>query len=1491
MTKKVSKIVLYSIGAVVLILVSLALYSQTEWFRSNLRSALYRTISSNVNASVYLGEIEGNLVSGFSIDTVMIYVDNAPFIESGRISARYDLLELLRKNIVIDSLVIENPSVNLVRSKSGVWNVDRLDTTFSPPDSAPSSIVIDARSIVLRNASFRMIDSTGDVSSSVIIDGRKSLNYSNVKITRLNLDAKALFSPSRLAASIKRLSFESPRETFTLQQLSASVVHTKDTTIVKDLDITTPDSHLLVDASMTGIDVIGVKDLKEFQNIPTRAAIISSSIAMADLHTFLPELYFFRGKMFLDTRMQGTFDQLNFKQLEASFDKTILHLSGTLSNLHTPKDLHLNVVSKQSSINPPDIAALMPYFGIPEFPSLGMITMDFQYVGKPLDFMIISTVKSTAGTMTVDGEMLITEKNLHYKGLLGGNNVNLEKLFASSELASVLNTKIYVEGEGTSIDKLSADARIQIDSSSFRGIPVSTAGIELMAKEKRIQTKMNIVSPEGNIVSSGTMNFTSAVPTYSLAAQVRNLNLAPVVKDDYYRSQLSFNVERSAESFDILNGNSHTVIHLFPSTFQEYSIDSSFAEMSVSVDSVNKRTISVQSPIADGSISGFFTFDGFLKSLQTNLKKLNSLYAYQRQVVDSGFVAAKDSAGQADIDTTQHRMEYNFAVKDLRPIGVFFRLPAFDAQGTISGLLEGNRNNSSLSGEMKLKRVVIDQDSISIQGKDVDLQYSIADAMNHRVNPVLPLKADVHSTINELQVGSTRLRFVNVQMDLGDSMGTISAYADIDTTISIGAEGNILVFPSSEQFNFSKLQMKYQGYSLENKNIISVQMDRNGISVDSAEFKHRDQDLFITGRYEYNGKIDAAARVTNFDFSDINYFGTSADFRDYALRLGGSLDAEAQLRGSLTDPAFRVTVQGDSLSYQHSPWGNLDAVIEYAKTLASLNVEISNQNDTVRRKDVTLQGTIPVDLRLVDVPNRLGLKGLDMHLQSSNLQFSALDPFIPELTEIQGAIKSDIHVIGSIQEPVLSGTAQLDKAHFVFEMNGLMYEAEGKLEFDSNKVRFPSLSIKNTAADYNVGEMTIGGFIVMNGFVPNEYHLSAKGELLVLSDRSRAQGSAFFGSLVANTGTDRLRFDGSFEKSKVTGIVYVEQASLTFPPTQQAASYTSSTLNNVEFVNDTSKQSADTAFVNAITNAVQRVAVVPVKNKRTFLDGFGYELTIQTQGPVRVNMIFNANAGSYEELYAELNGKLLLSKDENGMQLKGTINVGSESNYTFYKKFNAGGSLTFVGDPQNPQLNIVATYEGTHQDINDEKKVERVVVTLNITGNRNQPKIKLGLKTIDKSGKETERTGDVDNDAISFLLTSSPGTSGKFRDELTADDQKRIADQISTMSLTFVNSMLSSYVMGFVQKNNIPFVKSFEVRQVGADPDLRIGAEVFDAYLNVGGRVFSDVNNANVSLQVPLGDRQKRDFMLEVEKKTENFDYSTQSRTSIGARIYYRFTF
>ena len=468
MIRKTSKILIFTCSTVLLILLAAAGFTQTRLFKESLRSTLYKILDSNLNASVYIGDIKGNLITGFSLDTVAIYVSNAPFVEASNVVVRYDPLPLWSKRVSVASLEIDRPSVTLVRFSDGTWNVDRLAKKKSEPDSVSSPWHIALKSFRIADGRFRLIDSTArghrDLPDSV---AKETIDFSDLDIQKINVELAVTISNLEQSASIKNISFTSPREGFTLLGLSGSVTHSATASEVKNLVIVTPLSRIELSANVKSVDVFKIKDLSLLQFVPVQCSLNSSTVDAKDVQRFLPSLNFLRGSIYVDCGLEGEFGNIKVKRLETRFNHSKIELRGSVTNLHRPIDLTLNIESKGTVIQPSDVPALLPFFHIPDFGSAGPLAFDFQYVGKPLDFQTVAHVSMSAGDVTVSGGLNLTRPVMAYQVKFSGKDVHLEKFFANPSLQSDLSFSGSIEGEGTSITELNSKAAFTLDSSSF----------------------------------------------------------------------------------------------------------------------------------------------------------------------------------------------------------------------------------------------------------------------------------------------------------------------------------------------------------------------------------------------------------------------------------------------------------------------------------------------------------------------------------------------------------------------------------------------------------------------------------------------------------------------------------------------------------------------------------------------------------------------------------------------------------------------------------------------------------------------------------------------------------------------------------------------------------------------------------------------------------------------------------------------------------------
>ncbi len=1214
---------------------------------------------------------------------------------------------------------------------------------------------------------------------------------------------------------------------------------------------------------------------------------------------------------------EGEFGNLKVKKLRAEFSRSTINLEGSVLNLHRPGDLTLNIESKGTSIHPSDVPQLLPFFHIPDFGSAGQLALEFHYVGKPLDFQVTAEAATAAGKVTVNGGLDLTGKTMRYKAVFGGTDVDLGRFFSAPSLRSRLDFSGAIEGEGTSIDELNSKATLSVDSSSLGGIPISHLRTDISGEEKKIACTANVQFPSGDVIFHASLDDNlSEAPVYSFNGTFSHFDCATVFDDPRYSSDCSFTLSASGKKFLHEDMTGELRAEFSHSRFESYIFDSAKAELHVEADSAGNKTIRLASPVADASLAGTFTYAGVMEMIISHAEGIRREYYRQRAEFDSSFTAPAEEADSgmktrpAGSDLRQNSIQYSFHLKNLEPIGIFFGTAIFNATGDVSGSLRGNADTLAAGGTIAIGSAKCAMKNGYFILERASAEYNIENlARGNLFAAANSPSVQVRASAANLFEGDSYYRNAMIDFSLHNRHSEYSVQCEIDSTIKVGVEGRAQISPELYDLTFDTFSLSYQGYELDNARQFSARIGRSGIAVDSTIFTHMDEQFVFGGSIGYSGEIAAFVRLRNFALSNIYHFGRSQNFKSNAIAFGGRVNADGSVAGTMKEPVLLCDLGITDFSYRGTEFGFVNSMIRYSGKKADCSFQLSKSRDARDDFELLCSGSLPMDLAFEPVENRFAYGGMDMHLKAHNFDISIVDPFIEQLDEMQGTMEGSVNCTGSLESPSFDGGMDLRNAKFLFPLNNMRYQAAGRIDFQGEKMTFTTFAARNQNGDYSAGKMDFGGYITLRGFVPDEYHLRAKGELKVLQESSRSSSQGVYGDLIASTGNEGLSFDGTVVSSRVTGAIYIKQASLTFPPTRESANLVSARYVNVLNIDDTSKMSPDTLIGQRLFAYLRSKKEERTSNDSSFLDGLGYSLTIQTQGIVQIRMIFNASTN--EELFADLNGKLELSKDRNDVRLTGTITASDKSKYTFYKQFDASGTLKFTGKPDNPELDITATYTGSHlkpetaaqtaaQKESTVPATEKVVVSLAISGTRYDPKIKIGLSTFDDNNNETVRTGDIESDAISFLLTSTPGSPGKFRDDLTSNDKQGIANSLGgsiggSLISGFTNTLLSGMMQDFLRANNFTVLNNVEILYSGTSPDLRLSGVVGNAYWTFGGKVFNDINNANVSVQWSLGsiiqNDRLRNFMFEVDRKSDPMETIDLRRPTNGARVYYKFAF
>ena len=100
-----------------------------EWVRTVAQAFTTRKWKG---ASVYIGQLSGNFITGLTIDTLAIRDKRGElFLSTGRVTVGFDPRDFIDQRVLIRRAQIEHPYVHLVQHENGVWNFKEIFASSS----------------------------------------------------------------------------------------------------------------------------------------------------------------------------------------------------------------------------------------------------------------------------------------------------------------------------------------------------------------------------------------------------------------------------------------------------------------------------------------------------------------------------------------------------------------------------------------------------------------------------------------------------------------------------------------------------------------------------------------------------------------------------------------------------------------------------------------------------------------------------------------------------------------------------------------------------------------------------------------------------------------------------------------------------------------------------------------------------------------------------------------------------------------------------------------------------------------------------------------------------------------------------------------------------------------------------------------------------------------------------------------------------------------
>ncbi len=1530
--KKFFRITYYTGITIVFLLAAIVGYTQTRGFRASLRGYILSHYQPVLNGTLSIGRIEGNLITGIRLYDVSLRNADSSIFMAERIEFSHDPLALFFKRVSLGRVSIVNPHVQLYRSTTGTWNVSNLFVASS--DTGTSPWVVTAKNLELINAHVTMVD-------SVLIDERSKglresppsgvVDYARVTIDSLNVEGGFQLKPAATEIQLHLMTFTLENPRMHLRHLQGDFKLTKNEVSATNLKLVTDRSRLDMDASLTQTNIVNINNIAELKTKPVNLDLRADNLDTRELKQFLyPWVDFLDREISLQVRANGEFGRLNIQKVVVETPESMIALAGTITNLHRPKDLQLDLQSSNSVIVPNDIASRLPGLVLPALGGFGKTRFRLAFKGAPTDFESTCKAETEAGDIELTAQLKIGEV-LEYKTSFNTSNVNLERLFENMDLSSSLNLNGTLTGIGTDPYTASAVARIELDSSEFWGMPLGQSAFvfDLSDAALRAHTQLRARSTQYDL--SGVFKFPRGDSvTYTLNGSVNALNLADIIRNDQFASDLSFTLKaggKGATVDQLINTASFKFLH---STYGVTNFDDGEFAAWLDLSHGERSLFSFRSDPLDLDVDGRFTLPSLIENVIDGENIVSDAIAHRFQTLDSLRGAPASLPGTTNFRVLQNRrpkyvdLSYHLQARNVTPVGIFFQ-KNFVGSLSMNGRMKGSVDSLDFDASSQIQSFEYRNRTDSYRFNGGTLSLNLEHISRTGLLNVLNSKLDVRT--ERFSVNNLAFHNSSLLLDSHSDSATYLWSALIDSSYQVDVRGSSLFSSNTYQFAMSQFRAGMDFYILENEEPVVMQLGRDGIHLQNLTLTHEVEEIGAEGYFNPFGRSDLKLTAKNFLLNDLKSVLRRSKLAEPVKDINGILNASLAFKGTLEEPELMLDLAANGFRSRDVVFGQVVARSSYSNRLLSLFIELRNkQKEQDSKPDLLVSGTVPYELGQADSRQARPTGEVNLTLYSKGLNMEFLDPILPAVSNLSGLLVCDMKVHGNVDDPTYEGSVSVQGAKFLFKPLGIYFLVQGQFVPNGNRVGLENFYVRNVVQDRPDGQMKLSGTFLLSGFSLRDFDLEADGQLLVMKESSRITGQKFYGDLFLGTGPNGVRWQGQLSDSKVTGDVIIKNGRITLPPEREVTSIASTSI-NVIFKDDTSRviepseaKKQTSEFTKEFST--QYAALVPISDagtalssatnssaaalraetgSKSFLDNISYDLDIDVQSPTSLKFVFNTQPS--EELFGDLKGKLAFLKNSSQTRLTGEMSLEGRSFYYFFKRFDASGNINFTGDPVNPELNVTAKYEGTHtldtlssagaqvpRTVSGQKLTsERVDVLLQVSGTKNKPKTKFSLEFPDRDRNSQYVSKDPDADAMSFLLT------GFLKDEL--DPQQRgsflTANMLSGLTAGLITGPLTNAL-----KQQISAIQSVDLQYYGGDwnkTDLRVTAEVSSAVIRFGGRVIEGINNTNVSVEVPVGNMfgsdRFRNLLFKYERKVDAVESIDQRTQSNSLSLFYRIIF
>ncbi|HRS01414.1 MAG TPA: hypothetical protein P5545_02570 [Bacteroidota bacterium] len=1367
---------------ILFLIISLFAINQIEFLRKPVLKFATNIANNVLLAKVSVEDLKFTSLHSIEIKQACMIADGDTLANIENIKANIDISPIFQSKFIINDIELHNGIVKLLRNNyDSLWNFEKI----APPAKAvskPSATqpIINIKKLNFSNITFRLKDST-------YIDTVSKFNPLDLFAQNLNIDlsAYANLNTNKIRGNIKNISFNEQNYNFNLNSLAILFQMDSTSINIEKLNLRTNNSAINLSGNIGNYSPLSVEKFTDIEKAIFYANANIDSINTNDLLTFL-DLPFNQNQVaHIKINANGTNQKLDVNQFNAQIGNSQINLTGSLFNF-MDDSLRYMANIQNSYITKTDLLSFIDE-DISGIPDINYVKIkELQAAGSTQDINGKLDLLTNAGSIVGDVNFQF-EPDYKYYTNLKFNNLNLENITASKDLASNLNGCLYLNGSGMKLDKMidtvfllvhqSIIYRNSIDTVIVRGS--LNQGIALFP-----QILVKFPQPRRSFVRlNATADFrNSKNPSYYLKGRINNVNLAAVAHDNNLPLNFSNNFELEGKGIDL-----DSIQFKFSTKIEELYLKN-LALLPQNIDIAlknnenNEKVFSLESGDNQIRAIGEIKISEFINSMEQNIQFVSF---YLQNYYDNFILKKQDTT--LDRILSEKFKDYTFPffdldlsinLNDFSLVSVF--VPNLYIVSSINTDIRLNSFDNNFIADvspMEIGFTSINSDGTKIQSDPFSINSFARIEKNAGQFKLSQVNINIRD-INALKINQTKIISPNLSMNYQSDTLHIDLSANYDTLLNIHTEmiGNI----EKDYFNLqidTLFLTALNRYNWRNAGPLSIFLDASSINIKEFELKRNNKEtITIKGRADTTGFDNISLLISNINIKDYAKL-LSKDFQEnlndlYYKNMYLNFNAD----GKLNNPEYALKFGIDSMIYEKSYLGNIIGDFVYLEKKLDGKIEIGDKNKKV---DVPLKIEIPkfpIDLSMERFGKIYDDFALDISIDS--LQARYLSIFLPFLSNLSGVIDSKIHLFGSnIDDIMLDGNLDINNVRFNLKYNNIDYKISSKINIDNNQIKIEKFSLNNVQYP---GSLDANGELILsqNRLEYFNFGVSMKN-FIVLDESSKSSNMGIYGKVDISTKSGPLIIMGDLQSQEIIGAVQINPSNITIVNLSQANSKAQSSfiyeikddkkVYTYKIIEDTTKEDttkrAITRRLNSEKLNIDLSIYIPQK----------INATLQLGAIGQVNAIIGTSDPTIPL-------KFVLNSQNPSGQLYGDLILEEGSTIKSYKEMKASGGISFqTGNLTNPSLNITGEYEGK---VNDPQNPGKYIIYIRITGTAQSPVVKFDY-TINNEVPQGDSTAIQENALYLLLLGYIPGsalnTGGGLLDPT-------ILNQLGNMGLSSVAS-------------------------------------------------------------------------------------------------------